>query len=256
MLYLERQNKILRLLDENMSVSVNDLVQKLKVSSVTVRKMLGAMARQGLLQRTRGGAVSYAMSFRELSFLDKTNTNVSEKKAIAKVAYAMINDQETIYLDAGTTTHELVRLIKNGKKRNLVVVTDAMNIASELLYAHDINLILSGGELRPGVISCVGPIAEQALEALHFDKTFLGANNVSLKFGASTPNLLEARMKICAIKNSEKTYLLCDSSKFAGASMAKICPLDTFNAIITDNHLETKIRSEFKKAKIKLIIAD
>jgi DeoR/GlpR family transcriptional regulator of sugar metabolism len=255
MLNVERRNIILEMLGEKLSVSVADLTARLEVSEVTVRKMLNDMARLGQLRRTRGGAVSLSMPVREMSVSGKASENIAQKKAIALRAYDFIEDHETIFLDAGTTTLELVRRIKSGKKRDLTVVTNAINIASELLDTPDINVILIGGELRHGVISCVGVLAEQAIVGLYFDRAFIAANHVSLKFGASTPNLLEAQVKKTARAGAGKSYLLCDSSKFSGSSLSRIGPLDAFDAVITDKQLPQTTRNEFRAAKIKLIIA-
>jgi DeoR/GlpR family transcriptional regulator of sugar metabolism len=255
-LNIERKNMILELLKTKPAVTVAELAAALDVSVVTVRKMLTALDRQGLLRRTRGGAVSVVMPFRESTVADKLNAAKREKQAIAAKAYSLIENQETIYLDAGTTTLELTRLIKKGPKRDLVLVTNAINLVAELLDMPDIRVILTGGELRHSVISCVGPLAETSIRALHFDKAFIAANNVSLDFGPSTPVPAEAQVKRSAIESAAAAYLLCDSGKFGGASLVSIAPLTAFAAIITDTGLDEAYCTEFARAGPQLFLAE
>ncbi|GHT06076.1 DeoR family transcriptional regulator [Planctomycetales bacterium] len=255
MLGVERNNFILATLEEKKAVTVAELAAALAVTEVTVRTLLNHLARQGRLRRTRGGAVAMSMAG-EMDLSHKAQICVRQKKAIASAAYQYIEAHNTVYLDAGTTTLELAKKIKNGAKRRLTVVTNALNIATELLAeAADMTVILTGGELRGGVVSCVGAIAEQALSLLHFDKAFLGANHVSRRFGAGTPNLQEASVKRGAVEAAEKSYLLCDAGKFSGSSTARICPLTAFAAIITDDGLDAKTRAEFQAAQLPLVIA-
>jgi DeoR/GlpR family transcriptional regulator of sugar metabolism len=255
MLMIERQNRITALLHERPVVTVNDLTEELGVSGATVRKMLAAMENQGLLRRTHGGAVSLTLPTKELDFSAKAVLNVQEKRAIAKKAYTFIRDHETVYLDAGTTTLELVRCIRSGPKRNLVVVTNAIAIADELLAAADIAVILVGGELRHGVRSCVGSLAEAALGELHFDRAFIAANNLSLRFGATTPNPSEAKLKRKAFRRARKGYLLVDSSKFRGNSLSKICDVADFFAVITDRGLSAEQQREFSETGVNVVLA-
>jgi DeoR/GlpR family transcriptional regulator of sugar metabolism len=254
MLNIERKNLILEMLCAKQSVTVAELAAALGVSIVTVRKMLTALDRQGLLRRTRGGAVSAAMPFRELALTDKLNEARREKQAIATRAYDLIEDQESLYLDAGSTTLELARLIKKGPKRKLTLATNAINLVTELLDAPDLRVVLTGGELRHSVVSCIGPLAEAAIQGLHFDKAFIAANHVSLSFGPSTPVPAEAQVKRSAIEAASAAYLLCDSSKFGGASLVRIAPLSAFAAVISDSGLNEGHRHEFARAGIPLLL--
>lgn len=255
MLALERKNIILQLLSEQSAVSVSSLTQMFNVSEITVRKILNNLAEEGLLRRTNGGAVSLSVPVRESDLRTKEKTNSSQKKSIAQKAYGLVEDYDNIFLDSGTTTLELARLIKDGKKRNIRLITNALNIATELLDSPDIEVLLIGGRIRRNVLSCVGPLAERTVSLLGFDKAFLGASNVSVPYGVTTPKIAEAQIKQSVILSAEQAILLCDSSKFGGASLVKICDLEEFDAIITDNGLPGKTREEFSQAGIALILA-
>lgn len=256
MLHLERKNLILKLVNERSAVSVADLTNVLDVSEVTIRKMLNTLARQGALRRTHGGAVSLSVPVREHDQKSKERTNTAQKRAIARAAYTLINPQDTVFLDAGSTTLELMRQIRDGSTRDITVVTNALNLAMELQETPDIALIVIGGELRHGMGSCIGSLAQTAIRSLCFDKAFIAANHISLEYGATTPNPSEGLLKLEAVNAATNAYLLCDSSKFSGASLTRVCPLARFTAVITDNELDPHMASALRELSIPLVLAD
>lgn len=255
MLHLERKNLILKMVNERSAVSVADLTAVLDVSEVTVRKMLNTLARQGALRRTHGGAVSLSVPVREHDQKSKERTNTTQKRAIAREAYRLIEPQDTVFLDAGSTTLEIMRQIRDGNTRDITVVTNSLNLAIELQETPDINLIVIGGELRHGMGSCIGPLAQAAVRSLCFDKAFIAANHVSMEFGATTPNPTEALLKLEAVNAAANAYLVCDSSKFSGASLSRMCPLARFAAVITDNALDADTATSLRGHNISLTLA-
>lgn len=256
MLNIERNNKIIQLINERQSVSVNELIEIIGVSGVTIRKILNDLDKKGLIRRTRGGAISLHVPIIEATEKEKERKNIKEKKEIASVAYDIISDHDTIFLDAGSTTLEIVRCIKNGNKRNITVVTNAINIANELMICPDIEVIVAGGLLRHNIMSCVGGFTENILENLNFDKVFIGANSVSSFAGVTTPNLLEAQVKRTTLKHSKKNILVCDSSKFGLTSMCKICMLDELDMVITDDALDTNEKNKLIASGVNLVCAN
>lgn len=235
---LERKNFILRMLDEKPSVDVAELSAVLGVSEVTVRKVLNEMDTQHLLKRTRGGAVSLSLAASERPESEKEQTNIREKRAIAARAYAMIEERDGIFLDAGSTSMELAKLIRDGEKRRIVVMTHAINIAYILVGAPDIEFVMVGGSVRHNIMSCVGAMAESTISDLYFDKLFLGCNALSLEHGVTTPNVNEAHVKKVMLSSAHKSILLCDSSKFGQVSMCRICPVSALDVVITDSNLD------------------
>lgn len=256
MLTAERKRYILELLQEKNYVSVAELSADFKVSEVTIRKILNELDSYGYLKRTRGGAISISISKDEFEEKEKEKTNIKEKKAIAKAAYDYIENGNIIFLDAGSTTLELVRLIKNGNKRNLVVVTNAINIAYEMTEAEDIDLILIGGCVRHRILSCVGSIAEKAIESLYFDKLFLGANSADIVHGITTPNIYEAQVKQQMLKSTKEVILITDYSKFGKVSLSQICPVKTINRLITDSKTPEEYVSKIRDLGVKVTISE
>lgn len=256
MLTAERKRYILELLKEKDYVSVAELSADFKVSEVTIRKLLNELDSYGYLKRTRGGAISLSISKDEFEEKEKEKTNIKEKRAIARAAYDCIEDGNIIFLDAGSTTLELVRLIKNGNKRNIVVVTNAINIAYEMTEAEDIELILIGGCVRHRILSCVGSVAEKSIESLYFDKLFLGANSIDIAHGITTPNIYEAQVKRQMLKSSKEVILITDYSKFDKASLSQICPVKVINHLITDNKTTEEYVNKTRELGVKVTIAE
>lgn len=252
----ERKRAILDILQEKTAVSVGELSDLFNVSDVTIRKLLNELDSFGFLKRTRGGAVSLSTSIREFGEKEKEKKNIKEKQAIARIAYDYINDGDTVFLDAGSTTLELVRLIKNGSKRNIVVVTNAINLAVELIEAEDIELILIGGNVRHQIFSCVGSITERAIESLFYDKVFMGANSIDFEHGITTPNIFEAQVKQIMLKSAKEKILLADFSKFNQTSLAKVCPVSTIDLMITDHNLKAENIEQIRDLGVNIVVAD
>lgn len=249
-----RKKRILDLLDERSSITVAELSKILSISEVSVRKLLNDMEKDGQLKRTWGGAFCTSGSLQELSHKEKEPKNLEEKISIAKEAYACIDDGDAVFLDCGTTTHQLARLIKNGPKRNLMVGTNAINIAQELAEAEDIHVILIGGEFRHRILSCVGCLAEDTLKSMFFDKGFITGNHVSLENGFTTPNLQEAKIKNIMMKSSKEHYILVDYSKFGNDSLALIAGIPEIQCIISDWNAPEDMVRKFRDLGIKVIV--
>ena len=200
--------------------------------------------------------MSLTASIREFEEKEKEKRNTNEKKAIARMAYDYIEDGETIFLDAGSTTLELVRFVKKGNKRNIVVVTNAINLAVELIEAEDIELILIGGNVRHRILSCVGGITEKAIKGLFFDKLFLGTNSIDIEHGITTPNTYEAQVKQCMLKSAGEKVLLVDYSKFNTASLTKVAPVTGVDLIITDWNTNQVYVQDLRELGVEVMVAD
>ena len=234
MLAEDRRSYILNLLETRSSVTVAELSAAFGLSEVSVRKLLSSMEQEGLIKRTWGGAVSAYGSLREFSHKEKEPVRMAEKLSIARAAYACIADGDAVFLDCGTTTVHLARLIRSGKKRNLMVATTGLNVAMELADADDISVIVIGGELRHNTLSCTGTFAENMLKTMFFDKGFIGGNHLTLEHGFTTPNVQEAKLKRMIMDNCKEHYIVLDSSKFGDDSLSLIASASELDNLITD----------------------
>lgn len=226
----ERHNKIIQLLKLGQPVKVINLSTLFAVSEATIRRDLQELESMGLLQRTHGGAVSPQLGA-ELSFIDREVFHLDEKRKIALAAANLVEDGETILLDAGTTTREIARALC-GKR--LTVATNSMDVACVFADEENIEVLLLGGTWRKSINSLIGPVTNSMLKLFSFDKVFLAANGIDCKFGAATRNIAEAETKRAMLHAGKRTILVADHTKFEQKDFAKICSLNEVSMIITD----------------------
>ena len=188
----ERRNEIIRLVNKDGKVTVEALSKAFGVSNVTIRNDLNYLEERGMLHRTYGGALTRDFVALDTALNEKAKRHAEEKRLIGKAASEMVFDGDSIIIDSGTTTMELAKNIKD--RKNLTVMTNAINIATELAGIPGITVMLTGGTLREKSFSLVGPHAEDVLREFYFDKVFLGVDGFDIEFGLTTPNFLEAKL--------------------------------------------------------------
>lgn len=255
MLKKDRKNYILQQLETHESVSVSELSEVFQLSEVSVRKLLDAMEREGSLRRTWGGAVSAAGAAGEPSFEEKSIRHLAEKQAIAQVAYDMIADGDAIYLDSGTTTLQLARLLAGGTKRRVFICTNALSIAMEFRGAEDMKVMLIGGMFYPRSLACGGGMAREMLSRLFFDKGFLAGSHFSIEHGFTTHNIEEAEAKRAVLTASKETFMLADYSKYGSASLALIAPCEAMGTLVTDWRVPEDVTTRFEEQGIRVLAA-
>lgn len=246
----ERRQKICEKLSQEKRVLVKDLAENYEVSDVTIRKDLEMLEKRGFLSRVHGGAIIVNDSFvDDVELTYKERIHAKEKERIARKANALISEGDTIIIDSGSTTGRLVNFLKF--RKGITVITNAVNVAAELSNSK-IEVILTGGTMRETSYSLVGTLAEDALRVLTADKLFLGVDGVSLDYGMTTPNLLEARVNQLMVKASAEVILMADSSKFGRRALGVIDKVDVLDIIITDNKIRAEDLEKLKDAKIKV----
>src|SRR5205814_8402024 len=232
MLNEERRRAMLQSLGRDGRVLVGDLARQFEISQVTIRKDLEILHAHGLLHRTHGGALpSRDDALADPSLVEKEKLHRREKVRIAESAAAMVQEGQVVILDSGTTTTAIARALRGF--HNLTIVTNAVNIASELAGA-DVEVILTGGTLRRNSFSLVGPIAEDMLRRLNADILFLGVDGFDVHYGLSTPNLLEAKVNRIMVEISKNVVAVCDASKFGRRSLSHILPPSGLHDVLTD----------------------
>ena len=240
----ERRRKILEIVDQSGRVTIGDIVRRLSVSAVTARSDLDALSSTGTIVRSHGGGVRPLEATREYPVDFKATLHRAEKQRIGEAAARLVRSNETIILDNGTTTAAIARHLKQVKLYNVTVITNALNIATELLDATGISLIMIGGILRQISRSFVGPHAEQILRELHADRLFLAVDGFDLENGPSTPDILEAQLNGLMMEVARETTIVADSSKLGRRSVSRIGAVDRIHRLITD----TRAPEEFLTA--------
>jgi DeoR family transcriptional regulator, fructose operon transcriptional repressor len=248
----ERKQRILETLNRDRVVKVSELSALLRVSEASVRRDLQELEESGLLKRTHGGAITNTSATFEPSLAEKEDRYRAEKAAIAGIAVEMIQEGDTIILDSGSTTLQIARQLK--QRRNITVVTNSMNIALELA-ASSVELVLTGGLLRPKILSQVGPITENTLAGLHVDKLFLATNGIDLEGGLTTPNLLEAQTKKAMLRSAAEVIVVADHSKFGRTAFSHVCDLNQVHCLVTDGAAPAQYLSALEEQGVRVFVA-
>jgi DeoR family fructose operon transcriptional repressor len=250
----ERKAKILEMLRKNSKLLVPELCEYFNVSPATIRNDLSELKNAGLLRRTHGGAISISKTRFELDTSQKEIKNLPEKKAIAALASDLVDDGDTIILDAGTTAFELAKCLSG--KKNLTIVLNDIMIASYLEENTSADIFLTGGNVRRSLHCTVGPLAIKALRELIVDKAFMGTNGISLSRGITTPDINQAEVKKAMIDISTEVIVICESNKVGFNGFAQVAPLSRINRLVTDSKIGKKEVAEFESFGIIVNIAD
>lgn len=222
MIPYERQVQILQYLETKEVANIEDFMQLFgNVSESTIRRDLKSLADEGQILLLRGGGAKLSSESYEAPVDTKKTKQVAAKEAIAKYAAGLVNDGDSIYIDAGSTTLGMVKYLKN--KKVTIVTTNAL-IYSEVQGTH-LKCYVVGGELNIPTGSFFGTTTNTALTKRFFNKSFIGASGFSERAGICTPDIREAEKKQIVHENSEETYVLVDSSKAEKNMMCKIYDL-------------------------------
>jgi DeoR family transcriptional regulator, aga operon transcriptional repressor len=248
----ERRRAILAALNRDGRVLVKDLAAHFKVSQITIRKDLEVLQGRGLLHRTHGGAlVPSSGALNDPSLQEKEKLHRTEKMRIAQAAVRLVEEDQSILLDSGTTTMAIARALRSFRK--LTVITNAVNIAAELANS-EIEVILTGGTVRKNSFSLVGPLAEETLRHLSADTLFLGVDGFDTRLGLSTPNLQEAKVNRVMVEISRHVVAVCDSSKFGRRSLSTIVPPNAIHHVITDKKISKMDIQNLKDSGVSLTL--
>jgi len=254
----ERHTYILNQLLTHHSVNVTDLCKALRVSDMTIRRDLTEMDRDGLLKRVHGGAVSRQGLSYEPPFFLRQNQQRESKERIGRKAAEQVIDGDTIALDVGTTALEIARALR--VRRNLTIVTASLQVANEIVSNSALDsgtrLIITGGMVRPGELSLVGPYAEHIYHDLHVDKAFIGVAGIHLRTGVTEYNLEDAQVKRAMLATANKVIAAADGSKFGHTAFASVCDLDVIDAVITDSSADPETISGLRAQGIEIIYSD
>jgi DeoR family transcriptional regulator, aga operon transcriptional repressor len=250
----ERRRRILERINREETVTVDDLAKGFAVSAVTVRADLQALSDAGLLVRSHGGAVRRLDHQLDLPINVKESLHRAEKVRIAERAVQMINPEETIVLDSGSTTLEIARRLRVQGPSALTVITNALNIALELAKIPHVRTIMLGGILRQVALSLVGPHAEQALRELNADRAFIGVDGLDPDVGLSTPDVLEAQLNAMMMRVAREVVVVADASKFGRRSLSVFGRLESCRAVITDDRLSEDMRQAVRARGVELIL--
>ncbi|MFE1808166.1 DeoR/GlpR family DNA-binding transcription regulator [Streptomyces sp. NPDC059533] len=257
----QRRALILDAVRRDGAVRVADLVGRLGVSDMTIRRDLDALARSGALEKVYGGAVAAggAGGGHEPGFDAKSGLEGAAKAAIAAAAAALVEPGSVVAISGGTTAHAVAARLLDIPR--LTIVTNSLPVA-ELVRAADgepgsgaPTLLLTGGAPTPSA-ALVGPLADLVIGSLHVDLLFLGAHGVAEEAGLTTPNLMEAQTNRALVASARRVAVVADHSKWGVVGLSGFAALDRADWFVTDAAMPAPARAVLADAVGELLIAD
>jgi DeoR family transcriptional regulator of aga operon len=256
-----RWNELLELLATAGQLQVEDAAKALGVSAATVRRDFDELAGQQMLTRIRGGAVAQGVTY-DLPLRYKSEKHPSEKQRIAAVAADLVRPGQVVGLNGGTTTTEVARalamrpdLATGSPGPAVTIVTNALNIATELAVRQHIKIVATGGVARPQSYELTGPLATGVLEQVALDIAFIGVDGIDAAAGATAHHEGEASINQLMSVHAARVIIVADSSKAGRRAFARICTAREIDTLVTDSAIPEEALNQLKDAGIDVILA-
>ncbi len=237
------------MVDEKDFLSIEDMKKLLNVSEITIRRDMRELNDRALVQKVYGGIKKIDSNPPEAQFAQRRMSHANEKALIAKLALEFVEDGDTIFIDASSTTFEFAKMCRE-KRNNLHVVTSSLVTALELIKNTTNTVNIIGGMIRTDNMSVIGATAENMAENLNVEKAFISCRTFEPNEGTFETNPSESVIKKAMVENSNKVYLLVDSSKLFKKSTFLTVPVDKINAVITDGRVDELIKILPEKVKV------
>ena len=253
-----RQERIAKVVTEFGFVRVRELSDRFGVSEVTLRSDLDTLERRGVLRRVHGGAMAGGETRVERSFEEAANALSTEKASIGRAAVSLLSSGESVIIDVGTTTTAMARaLVAEVALVDITVITNSLTIALEVERGSPrLNVIVTGGTLRPKQHSLVNPLGSAFFEQLRVGTLFLGCNGIDPAHGVTNINLPEAEMKRAMVASAQRIVVLADSSKIGASALANVCPIDLVDVLVTDSAASVELCNELQARGVQVVIAE
>ena len=256
-----RWNALLELLAASGRVSVEDAAAQLDVSHATIRRDFDQLAQQQMITRTRGGAVASGVSY-DLPLRYKTARHSAEKQRIGAAAAALVEPGQVVGLNGGTTLTEVARALAvradlngTGDGSQLTVVTNALNIANELLVRPRMKIVVAGGVVRPQSYELVGPLGGALLREVSLDLVLLGVDAIDVELGAAAHHEGEAAMNSLMVARAKRVAIIADSSKLGRHAFARVCPIERVDMLVTDSGADPQLVEKFRAVGVEVVCA-
>jgi DeoR family transcriptional regulator, aga operon transcriptional repressor len=256
-----RWNSLLEMLTENGRVSVEEAAGRLNVSQATIRRDFDQLTQQQMITRTRGGAVAHGVSY-DLPLRYKTAKHSAEKQRIGAAAAALVSPGMVVALNGGTTTTEVARALAvrpdlggGVDEAQLTVVTNALNIANELLVRSRMKIVVTGGVVRPQSYELVGPLGSSIMREVTLDMALLGVDAIDVALGAAAHHEGEAAMNSLMVARARRVVIIADSSKLGGHAFARVCPIERVDTLVTDSGAAAETVAAFEQVGVRVVAA-
>lgn len=263
----ERWNALLDILGRDGTLLVAEAAQEIGTSEVTIRRDLHHLAEQQLLVRTRGGAVPAAVAY-DLPLRHKSSRYQEQKKRIGAAAAALIPPGSVIGMTGGTTTPQVARSLvantpaeaapvpEDGPDDGVLytVVTNSLNIATDLAVRRSVKLVVTGGVARTSSYELLGPFAEPTLTRIHLDYAVIGVDGFNLEVGATAEHEGEAAITALMVTRAASLIIVADSSKIGRASFARVCTVEAVTTLVTDSDIDPDLLRALTEAGVDVVV--
>ncbi len=247
----DRRNKIAELVVRNQTVKNAELMEMFDISIETVRRDLAWLEQQGVLERVYGGAVRKTFRSAEPSFQNRETSNHGEKWAIAKAAEQLIQTDDSVFFDLGTTVQYLAQQI--GEEKRITAFTNALRTAI-ILSEKQQNVILPGGQLRPQELAVSGFMAERNMQQFNIDKAIIGVAGIT-EAGITDFKMEEAALRSQVIRNARQVIVLADHSKFGIRTTFAVCGICDIDILVTDALAPKDMLAQLEQMGVCVIVA-
>lgn len=247
----ERRQRLSEFLAQRGFVELPQLTEELGVSESTVRRDLTQLETEGLVRRTHGGAVFVSDRFSVLSFAARESSAAGEKAAIGRTAAELVEDNETVLIDGGTTTFQMAKCLAG---RPLQIVTNSLPIANLLGSRAEVELLFVGGYIYPRSGVALGPMATEMLAKVHVSKAFMGAAGIA-EDGLYNANMLMAEADQQMMKCADEVIVVADHTKFGKRALARLAPWSDVDRLVSDEGLDDHWRAAVEAQGVPLILA-
>ena len=248
-----RHQLILSEVEKKGTIKVSELAEQFDLTEMTIRRDLTELESEGLVKRVHGGVINVRGRSYEPTLILRSAKNIEEKQRIGKAAAELVHEGDCIGLDIGSTTFEVAKNLIG--KHNLTVITPSFLIASRLINQPNIRLILPGGIVRPGEVSMIGELAQNAFDMLYTDRIFLGVGGINAKAGLTEYNWDDTQVKKSMLKNAKEVIVVADAKKLNRIATISIAPLDQINILVTDEEPQSPLKEALQEKHIQVIIA-
>lgn len=256
-----RWNALVELLGRRGQLTVAEAAEALSVSPATIRRDFAQLADQQLITRTRGGAAADGVAY-DLPLRYKTARHSQQKQHIGAAAAALVAPGMVVGLSGGTTTTEVARalaarpeLSSDARGPQLTVVTNALNIANELLVQSRMKIVVAGGVVRPQSYELVGPLGAALLREVNLDLMMLGVDAIDAATGATAHHEGEAEMNRLMVERARQVAIIADASKLGGHAFVQVCPTDRITTLVTDAGADERALAAFSAAGVRVVTA-
>ncbi len=250
---LERQARILEILDRQKRISVTEICEMFSISEATARRDLEELTQQKSILRVRGGAISARQAPPESPLLLRQTAQTEEKANIGKAAAQLVQDHDAIFLGSGTTVLEIAKNLRD--RKDLTVVTNSLPVLNMFAGLPNIKVIALGGFLRDSEWSFIGHITEQALGEIRVDKVIIGVHAIHVEQGLTNDYLPETMTDRAILRAGKQVIVAADHTKIDMISTAFLAPITSIDVFVTDKNAPRDFIEAITKLGIQVYIA-